>query len=135
MSTWQEIYLNWEHWWFPITFIASTAFVLYYGIFAPWYKTPFGQALVTVDLGLAVSTFPGFVKFLFHSSIYDNIGVAVTIMVIASFVPVAIVYRIITLFNIRNRNFWKNFSAKGKSTMDPEAAKYVEEAKHEAYDE
>jgi hypothetical protein len=103
-----EFYLHWEEWWFPVTFIVSTLFVLYYGFAAPWYKTPFGRALITVDLGLAVSTFPGFLEIVFHSHIYDNDIIATIIIVIASFVPVAILYRIVTLWGVRNKSFWKN---------------------------
>lgn len=116
--SWQEFYLHWEEWWFPVTFIVSALFVLYYGITAPWYRTPFGRALIAVDAGLMVSTFPEFVNIVFHSHVYDNEYVAWVIIVIASFVPVAIVYRIITLWAVRNKEFWKSLRIKLRSSGD-----------------
>jgi hypothetical protein len=116
--SWQEFYLNWEQWWFPVTFIVSTLFVLYYGLTAPWYKTPFGRALITVDAGLMVATFPEFTNIVFHSHVYDNEYIALTIMAIASLVPVAICYRIITLWAVRNTEFWRKLRESVKRPKD-----------------
>lgn len=108
--TWDHFTVVFDEYWASITFIVATIFVLYYGFAAPWYKTPFGQALIVVDLGLAVATFPTALEFLFGYDLsYNRILEAVTI-VIASFVPLAIAYRTFTLWKIRNTKFWQNFN-------------------------
>jgi hypothetical protein len=116
--SWQEFYLQWEQWWFPVTFVVSTLFVLYYGITAPWYKTPFGRALITVDAGLMVATFPEFVHIVFNSHVYDNEYVAWFIIGVASLVPVAIAYRIFTLWAVRNKKFWKSLRSRTNRSPD-----------------
>lgn len=133
--TWDQFTILFDEWWATSTFIVALVFVLYYGLAAPWYKTPFGRALITIDLGLAVATFPTFMMFVFGDNISANRTLQWITIVIATTVPIAIAYRIVVLFNIRNRKFWKNFMESGKSTIDPDMQEWVDEAKRKANEE
>lgn len=46
--------LGWEILFVSIAGAASTLFVLAYGMFARWWRTPIGRALMASDLSLAV---------------------------------------------------------------------------------
>lgn len=107
--TWDQFVVMFDEWWSSVTFVVAAIFVLYYGLAAPWYKTPFGQALIAIDLGLAVATFPTAMYFMFGLNIADNRVLQWVTIVVAAIVPLAIAYRTFTLWKIRNTKFWQNF--------------------------
>lgn len=102
--TWNQFIQGFDEYWATITFIVATVFVIYYSYVAPWYKTPMGRALVAVDLGLAVATFPTAMLFLFNWPVYNNHIAEVIVMLVAVGVPIAILSRIYTLFTFRKNH-------------------------------
>lgn len=110
--TWAQFTLYFGEYWSTITFCVSALFILYYGLAAPWYKLPFGRALMIVDAGLAVATLPTALNFLFNVNVFDNRVMAWVIIVMAGMIPFAIGYRIIALWRIRNTKFWSTFRKK-----------------------
>lgn len=110
--TWDHFLYTYEEWWTCITFTLAVLFVLYYGFAAPWYKTPFGRTLIAMDLGLAVATFPGAMQFMFGYNLYSSVPLVWVTIIIGLLIPVAILYRIITLWDVRHSLFWRNFIKK-----------------------
>ena len=116
--SWVEFELVFDQYWTIITFFSAALFVLYYGLTAPWYKTPFGRSLIVIDLGLAVATFPNMLYWLFGVKLYDNHILVVITVIIGVFVPLAILYRIATLWAIRNKSTWKTFRDKTRKRTE-----------------
>jgi hypothetical protein len=108
--TWLQFVNEFHIWWIVVTFCVSALFVLYYGIAAPWYRTPFGRALITVDAGIAVVLFPGFAKYALHYNVYEGTWDTVLTMVALSSVTISIIYRIGVLFAVRRMDKWRKLS-------------------------
>lgn len=104
--TWDQFVIMFDNWWSTVTFSMAALFVLYYGLCAPWYRTPFGRALIAIDLGLAVATFPTALLFVFNRNLFDNRVFSWVLIVVASTVPIAIAYRIITMWLVRHSPRW-----------------------------
>lgn len=104
-----------DEWWATLTFCSAFVFILYYGIAAPWYKTPFGRALIAIDLGLALATFPTAYDFVLGGAIYENRTLQWITLILAPIVPLAIMYRIVTMWMVRNRPFWKGIHPKDEA--------------------
>lgn len=110
--TWDQFTLYFSEWWSSLTFIVSTLFVLYYGTCAPWWKTPFGRALIIIDLGLAVATFPAALMSWTGVDVSADRLTELVIIVVATPVPLAIAYRLCVMISVRHSKMWKQISRK-----------------------
>lgn len=106
--TWLSFQLDYYHWITTILFVLSSIFVVYYGIFSPWYRTPFGRALLTVDAGISVALLPAFAHFALNFDLYDNMGMTIVEFCALTLVGVAIAYRIFTLWEAKHSPKWLN---------------------------
>lgn len=107
--TWAEFLIQFFQWWGTITFGVASVFVLGYGLGSPWYLTPFGRSLIILDAGVAVATLPTFLDFVFHIDLMDNRIMGAIVVVASAAVTLAIAYRIVILYTIRHKTFWRAF--------------------------
>lgn len=106
--TWSQFVLDFNKWWSIVTFMSAVLFLSYYTLTAPWWKTPFGRALVAMDFGVGMAVTPGFLFYVFNINIMSDRGTAAVIMVGLTAVPTIIIYRLYTLWAMKHRKFWKN---------------------------
>jgi hypothetical protein len=106
--TWLQFLVYFDEWWGTITFCVAAVFVLAYGLGSPWYRSPFGRSLITLDFGLAVALFPTFLDFVFHINLAQNKTMGVIVVGAACAVTLAISYRLLVLWRVRNEEFWKS---------------------------
>jgi hypothetical protein len=118
--TWAQFVIAFYDWWGTLTFCVSTLFVLAYGLSSPWWKSPFGKALMVMDLGVAVATFPSFLYFVFDINIMQNRAAAVVVILASSAITIAIGYRVLILWAVRREEFWRNLRQKNKEMQGPE---------------
>lgn len=118
--TWAQFVASFYEWWGTLTFCVSTLFVLGYGLTSPWWKTPFGKSLIIMDLGVAVATFPSFLRFVFDVHLTNNKVAAAIIMLASATITVAIGYRVVILWAVRRSEFWRNLRQMNKETQGPE---------------
>jgi hypothetical protein len=96
--------------WAPITLAMSVLFVVVYSILSPWWKSPFGRALVAMESAIGVATVPVLIRVYFRSY---NTSVTEPILLIALVViPLIIAYRIVILLRT-------HFSAKYQHLETP----------------
>lgn len=105
--SWLQFVTDFDNYWSTITFILAALFVVGYGLGSPWYRSPFGRSMLILDFGLAVATFPAFLNFIFDINLMDNRAMGWIIIISASFIPIAIAYRLYVLWSVRNRKFWR----------------------------
>ena len=117
---WAQFVSTFYGWWGTITFCVSTLFVLGYGLTSPWWKSPFGKSLLVMDFGVAVATLPAFLYFVFNIDLMENKAAAVVAMTAAAAITIAIAYRVVILWSVKRRQFWRNLKQKNKDTQGPE---------------
>lgn len=98
--------------WASATFIVATLFVLYYGLFCPWYRTPFGRSIIILDFAVAFACMPTAIWAMTGWDFESNVVLEWLTVVVAVQIPIAIGYRLCVLWGVRHKNFWKKLDAK-----------------------
>lgn len=89
--------------WGVVTFVLSFLFLVLYGCFSPWYKTPFGRCLMGMDLGLCIATFSTAFHAVGGSNLGSSLAYQIVVACTAWLVPVAIAWRVKLVFGEMRR--------------------------------
>ena len=105
--TFTQFILDYTKWWTIITFMSTILFLTYYTISMPWWATPFGRAIVALDIGIGLAIMPAFLFYVFNIDIMNDRATAVLLMFGLAAVPVMVTYRIYIIWAMKHKKFWQ----------------------------
>lgn len=84
-------------------FWSALSFIAWYSLWAPWYRTPVGRAIVALDSAIALACFPTVLGLIFGASVIASPWFAWLTVAAFAAIPVITVYRGVIVFRIQRR--------------------------------
>ena len=84
-------------------FWSSLAFIAWYSMWAPWYRSPIGRAIVALDGAVALAMFPSVLGLTFGMSVAGSDAFAWLTVCAFACIPVITCWRMVIVYRLQRR--------------------------------
>ena len=92
-------------WVIQLAFWSSLAFPVWYSIWAPWWRSSIGRAIVALDSAIALATGPATIGLIFGASVVASPVFSWTTIFAFGCIPVITAWRMVIVFRVQRRPY------------------------------